>query len=188
MKKIFIGIVWLGLLGSAPVVYAQTAANPAPIEYSEQVPAEGADQHLLYQWAVEWSENHFKYTPKLDVQADQKAGTLRLWGSGKVKTATVAEKTSDVPVQFEFLFHLTGSGYEYSVGNFRVILNARQPGTTLPLDDYAAKLVTERNNERTKNDRRVRAQANSLANEVALSFRSFMNNKEAQGSNHIGMK
>lgn len=186
MKKFFAGFVLLSLLGLSPSLQAQSTA--APIEYSERVPAEGAGKQLLYQRAVSWSENNFAYSPKSDVKADPAACSLRLRGTSKVKTVTTSGKEVVIPIRFEFVFRSTDNGYEYSVGSFLLIPDTKQPVNTVALDEYTAQLAAERTNAQTKNDRRVRAQANSLASEVALSFRSFMNSKETEGDGAVGLK
>ena len=123
----------------------------------------------------------------MDVKADAAAGTLRLRGTGKVKTLD-NNKPVETMVRFEFVFRATDNGYDYNVGAFEVVPNAKQSATTIPLDDYAAQLAADRNNSRTNNDRRVRAQASSLASEVALSFRSYMNSHENESDDTVGLK
>ncbi|MBC6611033.1 DUF4468 domain-containing protein [Hymenobacter sp. BT507] len=184
MKNMFLGFLLGSLLLLSLSSFAQSAS---PVAYGEQVQATGAGRRALYQHALAWSEKEFAYTPKMDVKADAAVGTLRLRGTGKVKTLD-NNKPVETSVHFEFVFRATDNGYDYNVGAFEVVPNAKQPAITLPLDDYVAQLAADRNNSRTNNDRRVRAQASSLASEVALSFRSYMNSHEGESDDTVGLK
>lgn len=185
MKKAFLGFL-LGCLCSLPL--ATHAQSTAPVAYGEQVQATGAGHRTLYQHALAWSEKDFAYAPKTDVKADAATGSLRLRGTGRVKTLGTNNKITETAVRFDFVFRATDNGYDYNVGAFEVVPNEKQPATTLPLDDYITQLAADRNNSRTNNDRRVRAQASSLASEVALSFRSYMNSHEGESDDAIGVK
>lgn len=185
MKKAFLSFLLGFLLGLPLTTHAQSTA---PVAYGEQVVVTGAGRRALYQHALTWSEKGFTYAPKTDVKADAIAGTLRVRGTGRVKTLGNTNKPVETAVRFEFVFRATDNGYDYMVGSFEVILNDKQPGTTVPLDEYITRLAADRTNSRTNNDRRVRAQISSLASEVALSFRSYMNSNEGESDDAIGVK
>jgi hypothetical protein len=88
---------------------------------------------------------------------------------------------------FEFTFRATDQGYTYNVGSFRIYPNPKEPENSLLLTEYIAEISADKATERTKNDRRVTAQANAIANDVALSFRSFMNTMDAREDGHVGL-
>lgn len=180
MKKALYALLLGGMLLLAPQLHAQTGSD-APIGYSERVPVEAAEQSRLYTRALAWTEHQFAYAPKLNVKTDATAGTVRLTGTGRLKTVDTKGKDQELPVEFMFQFRATETGYEYSVGSFHVRPNAAQPDQVVALDEYLALLRAERSNARTHNDRRIAAQATSLASEAALSFRSFMNSQPAEG-------
>jgi len=184
MKKAFLSFL-LGCLFTLPL--ATHAQSTAPVAYGEQVQATGAGRRSLYQHALAWSEKGFAYVPKTDVKADAASSTLRLRGTGKVKTLGNNNKVVETSVRFEFTFRATDNGYDYNVASFEVVPNDEQPDTTVPLDKYIAQLADDRNNSRTNNDRRVRAQTSSLASEVALSFRSYMNSQEGESDDAVGI-
>jgi len=178
MKKIVFGLL---LSGFASLQLAQ-AQTTGPVGYSERVPEEGVSKSVLYRRAYDWVENHFIYAPKTVIQTDTIKGEVRIEGTGKVKTASPSGKLQELPVRFEFVFHTLPTGYDYSVGSFRLISDPSKPDETIGFDEFVAQLATERSNARTHNDRRVTAQATSLASEVALSFRSYMNSRPAEGA------
>ena len=178
MKKLALGLL-LSVLASLQPARAQTTT---PVGYSERVPDEGVSKSILYRRAYDWAENHFIYTPKSIIQADTTKGEVRIQGSGKVKTASPSGQLQERPVQFEFVFHTLPNGYDYRVGSFRLIPDPSKPDETIGFDEFVAQLATERSNARTHNDRRVTAQATSLASEVALSFHSYMNSRPAEGA------
>ncbi|UOR05042.1 DUF4468 domain-containing protein [Hymenobacter aerilatus] len=184
MKNSLLGFLLSSLL---LLSLSSLAQSTSPIAYGEQVQASGAGRRALYQHALAWSEKGFTYAPKTDVKADAAAGTLQLRGTSKVKTLN-NNKPVETAVRFEFVFRATDNGYDYNIGSFEVVPNNKQPTVTVQLDDYIAQLAADRDNSRTNNDRRVRAQASSLASEVALSFRSYMNSHEGESDDTIGLK
>ncbi len=179
MKKALGALMFGCLLAVAPAT--TMAQDTAAIEYYEQVTDPEPDRKALYHRALDWTEHHFSYAPKIDLRADSSKGELRVTGSGKVKTVQNSGKLQEQPVRFEFVFHAVPTGYEYRVSSFRLITSAEKPEEGLDFTEYVMQLAAERTNERTHNDRRVTAQANSLASEVALSFRSYMNSRPAAG-------
>ncbi|RYU78084.1 DUF4468 domain-containing protein [Hymenobacter persicinus] len=184
MKKVLLGIAFAGLLMVAPAAYAQESAR---IEYSEQVPSEDQGRDALYRRALDWTENHFAYGPKTDLKADASAGTVRVVGTGKVKPVTPAGKEVEQVVRFTFTFRATDSGYDYSVGAFQWVPDPKKPAELVPLADYLTQLGAEKASARTFNERRVAAQANALASEAAMSFRSYMNSIPAGAEGTVGL-
>ncbi|TGD81594.1 DUF4468 domain-containing protein [Hymenobacter wooponensis] len=174
MKNLLLGFLLCGLMLFSLSTRAQSDA-PAPVEYSERVPADGAGRSALYRRALDWTENHFAYGPKSGQKADAAAGTVRLTGTGKVKPVDNKGREQVLTVLFDFTFRANDNGYEYSVGSFQIIPDPGQPSQTKPIDVYLTELRADKNNERTHNERRVTAQANSLASEAAMAFRSYMN-------------
>jgi hypothetical protein len=184
MKKVLLGLTFAGLLLLTPAVRAQNAAT---IEYSEKVAADDQDKEVLYRRALDWTENHFAYGPKADLKFDPATGTVRVAGTGKVKPVTPAGKEIEQVVRFEFVFHATDSGYDYTVGTFSQVPDPKKPGERVPLTEYLTQLSTEKASARTFNERRVAAQANALASEVAMSFRSYMNSIPAGAEGTVGL-
>ncbi|WP_022821805.1 DUF4468 domain-containing protein [Hymenobacter norwichensis] len=180
MKYLFRGLLLAGFLSFTSVAYAQDFVA-APIEYSERVPDENADASTLYQRTLDWTENRFTYKPKQVVRTDAAKGEIRVSGTVQVKTASSSGQLQERPVLFEFVFRALPTGYEYSVGYFRVVPDIKNPTNTVPFEDFVEQLAQERHNDRTHNDRRVTAQATSLASEIAMSFRSYMNSRPAAG-------
>lgn len=180
MKYILRGLLIAGFLAFTSTAYAQDFLA-TPIEYAERVPDENAEASVLYQRTLDWTENRFAYKPKQVVRTDAAKGEIRVSGTVKVKTATTSGQTKERPVIFEFVFRTLPTGYEYSVGYFRVALDSKDPSTTVPFEEFVTQLAQERQNDRTHNDRRVTAQATSLASEIAMSFRSYMNSRPAAG-------
>jgi hypothetical protein len=183
MKKVLLGLVFGLLLGGTPA-RAQEAAR---IEYSEQVPAEEQGRDALYRRALDWTENHFAYGPKTDLKVDPKSGTVRVTGTGKVKPVTPGGKEMVQTVRFDFIFRATDVGYTYTVGGFQVAQDPKQPAVLTPMAEYLTQLSLEKGSSRTFNERRVTAQANALASEVAMSFRSFMNTIPAGAEETVGL-
>lgn len=181
MKNSLLSVLLCGLMLFSLSAYAQSDA-PAPVEYSERVPAEGAGSSALYRRALDWTENRFAYGPKSGQKADATAGTLRLTGTSKVKPVDKKAREQAITILFDFTFRASDNGYEYSVGSFQAIPDPEQPSQTMPLDAYIAQLRAEKTNDQTHNDRRVTAQANSIASEAAMSFRSYMNSQPAEGN------
>jgi hypothetical protein len=157
-------------------------AQDGIVGYSERVPDDVSDKAVLYRRATEWVENHFAYVPKTIMRADAAKGEVRVEGTANVKTATASGQLKERPVRFEFVFHTLATGYDYSVGGFLLVPDASKPNETVHFDEFVAQLAVERSNARTHNDRRVTAQATSLASEIAMSFRSFMNSRPAEGA------
>lgn len=179
MKKVLLVLLLGGTLALAPAVQAQTA--PAPVEYTERVPAEGSGRSALYNRALDWAQNKFTYAPKTGLKAVEAAGTVRVTGTGTVKQVDAKGKDVPLAVLFDFTFQATDNSYSYTVGAFQVIPDAQQPSQLVAFDEYRARLQAERGNDKTHNDRRITAQANSIASEVAMAFRSYMNSQPAEG-------
>ena len=169
------------MLLAAPKVWAQTE-EPASVEYSERVPMEGVGRTALYNRALDWSQNKFTYTPKSGLNAVEAAGTIRVTGTGKVKQVDNRGKDEPLTVLFTFSFQATDNGYSYQVSSFQIVPDPKQPSQTMEFDTYRAQLREDKNNDKTHNDRRITAQANSLASEAAMSFRSYMNSQPAEGN------
>lgn len=183
MKQYLLHFLLVGLLLFTKAAHAQESASGGPIQYSEKVLDDEAEAMVLYKRTVDWSENHFSYTPKATLKADAAKGEVRMNGTVKIKTASTSGQTQEHPVVFEFNFHaLPTGGYDYSVGFMRVILDTRKPDEMVSVEEYVTQLAMDKNNERTHNDRRVTAQANSLVSEIAMSFRSYMNSRPAPGA------
>ncbi|WP_157807673.1 DUF4468 domain-containing protein [Hymenobacter chitinivorans] len=157
------------------------------MSYTENVLAEEVGKEVLYRRALEWTESHFSYGPKTGAKADPAAGMVRVTGTGKVKPVATNGKEQEQTIRFDFVFRASDKGYEYSVGSFRLVPDPAKPDETVMLSDYIAKLAAERSNGKTFNDRRVTAQANNLASEAAMSFRSFMNTMPAAEESTVGI-
>lgn len=181
MEKIVYGMLLSGLLALAPIL-GQAQDGAAAVEYREQVAETDADPKAVYHRALDWTEHHFKYAPKTAFRADPAKGEVRVTGASKVKTVTPSGQAQERAVQFDFTFRAVPTGYEYLVGNFHYAPDPAKPDETFTFDEYVAQLVAERTNARTRNDRRITAQTSSLASEVALSFRSYMNSRPAAGA------
>ncbi|SHJ66636.1 protein of unknown function [Hymenobacter daecheongensis DSM 21074] len=184
MKKVLLGFVFAALLLTAPTAQAQDAAR---IEYSEQVPADELGRDALYRRALDWAENHFGYGPKTDLKFVPDAGVVRVTGTGKVKPVSPSGKEQPQVVRFDFAFKATDTGYSYSIDSFRLVPDPNKPTEQIPLADYLTQLSTEKAAARTFNERRVTAQANSLASEIAMSFRSYMNSIPAGAEGTVGL-
>jgi len=181
MKKVLLGLLLGGMLALAPTAMAQTN-TPAPVEYSERVPAEGSGKLALYNRALDWAQNKFSYAPKSGLKAVESAGSIRITGTGTLKQLDAKGKDQPVTVRFDFVFQANDNGYNYTVGSFQVAPDPKQPDQLVAFDEYRLQLQAERNNEKSHNDRRVTAQANSMASEAAMSFRSYMNSQPAEGN------
>lgn len=184
MKKVLLGLLVSGMLALAPGAQAQSDA-PAPVEYSERVPAEGAGRTALYHRALDWTQNKFAYGPKSGLKAEEGVGTVRVTGTGKAKKLDTKGKEQEITLLFDFIFRANDNGYEYSVGSFRVVPDPSQPAQVVSFDEYRAELRADKSNSRTNNDRRLTAQVTSLASEAAMAFRSYMNSSPAEG--HVGV-
>ncbi|GAA3919044.1 DUF4468 domain-containing protein [Hymenobacter algoricola] len=186
MKKVLLGFVFASLLLAAPVARAQDAAS-ATIEYSEQVPADDQGRDALYRRALDWTENHFAYGPTTELKFDPATGSVRVTGTGKVKPVTPAGKEQVQVVRFTFTFRATDTGYTYSVSSFKMVPDPKKPDEVVQMADYLTQLSLEKASSRTFNERRVTAQANALASEVAMSFRSYMNSIPAGAEGTVGL-
>ncbi|MCC2547334.1 DUF4468 domain-containing protein [Hymenobacter sp. BT175] len=173
MKKVLFYILTAALLSSSSTVWAQSSA---PIEYSERVPVDNTNKGSLYRRGLDWAQNHFAYTPTSEFKTDPSTGSIRVIGTSKVKPVNAAGKDQISIVRFEFIFNCTSQGYTYSVGSFRYVPDPKKnPNQTISLDEYLSELAADKNIDKSHNDRRVAAQANALASEIAMNFRSFMN-------------
>jgi hypothetical protein len=142
---------------------------------------------VLQARVLDWAQNKFAFGPQSGLKADPAAGTVRLNGMVKLKPLAANGKELEVMAQFEFVFRSSDEGYSYSVGSFQVIPNKKEPTVLISLNDYLAQLHSEKGIEKTKNDRRVAAQANARANDIALSFRSFMNSMPSIEDGNVGI-
>lgn len=181
MKNIILGLAFSGMLALAPTAHAQSSTSD-PIGYSERVPETDHDRSSIYRSALGWTENHFSYTPKKALRTDAGTGEIKLQGTAQVKTVSPAGQQQERPVTFEFVFHALPTGYDYSVGSFRLAPDVEKPEETITLEEFVTLLSMDKSNARTHNDRRVVAQANSLASEIAMAFRSYMNSRPAAGA------
>lgn len=163
------------LLLTAASALGQTP--PAAVGYHGQVLTEGMSRPRLFQRAQDWLDNRFAFGPKTEQQADAAAGTLRVTGTSKLTLAppSAGGKEQSRVVRFTFQFHLTEQGYEYDISNFYVFPDPRTPAVTVPLDDFIMQQSKDWTGSQSVNGRRVRAQATSIASEVATQFRSYMN-------------
>ncbi|UOQ53637.1 DUF4468 domain-containing protein [Hymenobacter cellulosivorans] len=186
MKKVLFGLMFVCLAATAPVAMAQTGSGTS-VSYTENVLADEVGKEVLYQRALDWAQNHFSYGPKTGPKSDAAAGTVRVTGTGKVKPVATNGKEMEQTIRFDFVFRASDKGYEYSVGSFRLVPNPQNPEETEMLSDYISRLATEKGNNKTFNDRRVTAQANNLASEAAMSFRSFMNTMPAAEESSVGV-
>ncbi|MCB2376479.1 DUF4468 domain-containing protein [Hymenobacter sp. BT635] len=186
MKKVLFGLLLAGLMSTTQAAVAQSGSGPA-VSYTETVLAAEIGKEILFRRALDWTENHFSYGPKTGAKSDAAAGTVRVTGTGKVTPVATNGKELTRVIRFDFVFRATDKGYDYSVGSFRVIPDPQKPEETMMLSDYIAQLATEKGNGKTFNDRRVTAQANALASEAAMSFRSFMNTMPAAEENTVGI-
>ncbi|GAB2963402.1 hypothetical protein GCM10027048_35460 [Hymenobacter coalescens] len=164
-----------------------TAQDNAPVEYTERVLTENYSQQTLQARAADWAERHFAYGPKTNFQSNPEAGTVSVQGTVKVKPVDAKGQNLERTARFDFTFTATDQGYTYSVANFRVVADPQQLDQLVDMSSYLALLQAEKNNDRTKNDKRVRAQANSLASEIALSFRSYMNQIPTSEDGSVGL-
>ncbi|MCA8832067.1 DUF4468 domain-containing protein [Hymenobacter pini] len=181
MKKVLLGLLMCGMMAVVPAGAWAQATPLAPIEYTERVPAEGSGRTMLYNRALSWAQNKFSYKPTSGLKANEAAGTIRISGTGTVKRVDNKGKDQPVTVLFDFTFQSTDNNYTYTVGSFQVMPDDKQPTQLVSIDDYRTQLQAERGNDKMRNDRRITAQANSIASEVAMSFRSYMNSQPAEG-------
>lgn len=182
MKKI---LPLLGML-FALLAFPAAAQDDAPIEYAERVPADSYGKATLQARATDWTTNHFAYGPKTNLRSNAD-GTVSVQGTVKLKPVDNKGQNLERAARFDFTFKATDEGYSYAVNNFRVAPDPAQPEQLVNLDAYLALLRAEKNNDKTKNDRRVRAQANSLASDIAMSFRSYMNQIPAAEDGSVGL-
>ncbi|MBC6606099.1 DUF4468 domain-containing protein [Hymenobacter sp. BT188] len=189
MKKIIVALLVSGLSLFSSATQAQGIAPTTPIAYSEKVPVEGSNSVTLYHHALLWTQEKFLYNPKSNVQANPETKEISLTGTSKIKMA--AAKTSGPEqvriLHFNFRFGITEQGYSYNVSTFRVVPDEKDPTVMVPLEEYIKQLSEERTNTRTRNDRRVTAQANAVASDVASAFRSYMNSQPVVKDGEIGL-
>ncbi|WP_215138791.1 DUF4468 domain-containing protein [Hymenobacter sp. ISL-91] len=172
-------------MSSLALSYTVRAQAPVPVSYTEQVAAEGAGRSALYTRALSWAENKFVYAPTTALVADPTKSTIRVTGTGTLKPVDARGQDQRLTVLFTFRFQATDNGYSYQIGSFEVVPDPASPSQKVPLEEYQAELRTSRSNAKTFNDRRVGAQATSLASEAAMSFRSFMNSQPT--NDHVGV-
>lgn len=189
MKKKIVGLLLSGLALIITAAQAQTVAPTSTIEYSERVLVENIGPATLYERALAWAEGPFPYAPKTDMLAQKEAEQIRLTGTSKIKMAapTASGAEQERALRFDFTFRLTEQGYTYSVNAFRVVPDTKEPAVTVPLEQYIRQLSQERSNARTHNDRRVTAQANAIASDVASTFRSYMNSQPVVEDGEVGL-
>jgi hypothetical protein len=189
MKKIVVALLVSGLSLFTSTSQAQTTTPSAPVEYSEKVSVEESNPVALYRQALSWTEGKFPYNPKTDIQTHQETKEISLMGTSKIKLAAANSSGADQEhiVRFNFVFRVSEEGYTYSVGAFRVVPNEKEPTVMVALDDYIKQLSQERANARTRNDRRVTAQATAIASDVASAFRSYMNSQPVVKDGEVGL-
>lgn len=189
MKKIIVALLVSALSLFSSTTQAQGIAPSAPIEYSEKVNVEESNAVTLYQQALSWTQDKFPYNPKTDIQANPETKEISLTGTSKIKMA--AAKISGPEqvriLRFNFRFGITDQGYSYNISTFRVVPDEKEPAVMVPLEDYIKQLSEERTNVRTRNDRRVAAQANAIASDVASAFRSYMNSQPVVKDGEVGL-
>ncbi|RTQ49735.1 DUF4468 domain-containing protein [Hymenobacter gummosus] len=164
-----------------------TAAAQDAVEYAERVPTENFSRQTLQARAADWVEHHFAYGPKTNLKTNAEAGTVSVQGTVKVKPVDNKGQNLERTARFEFTFTATDQGYNYSVGHFQVIADPQQLDQLVPMEAYLAQLAAEKNVDKTKNDKRVRAQANSLASEIAMSFRGYMSQIPTAEDGSVGL-
>ncbi|NVO32367.1 DUF4468 domain-containing protein [Hymenobacter lapidiphilus] len=182
MKKVLLSLL---VAGSLALPHAVRAQAPVPVNYTEQVVVEGAGRSALYTRALNWAEHKFTYAPTTALVADPTKSVIRVTGTGKLKPVDARGQDQSLIVLFTFRFQATDNGYSYQVSSFEVVPDPKAPSQKVPLEEYQAELRASRNNAKTFNDRRLGAQATSLASEAAMSFRSFMNSQPA--NDHVGV-
>lgn len=183
LNKVLVALLLAGSAALSGPAQAQ-ATEPEPIDYTEQVATEGAGRATLYGRALDWTQQKFGYKPTSALVAEPATGTIRLTGTGTLKPVNTRGEDQSLKILFTFRFQATDNGYTYHISSFQVVPDSRIPSKMVPFEEYRAELKADRNNEKTHNDRRLTAQANSLASEAALSFRSFMNSTPAE--DHVG--
>lgn len=183
MNKLLFSLLLSGLLTLPSAAWAQTAEFE-PVDYTEQVTVEGAGQASLYARALDWAQHKFNYAPTAALVAEPTTGVVRITGTGTLKPVDTRGQDQVLAVLFTFRFQATDNGYSYHVNSFQVIPDPKTPGQQVPFEQFRAELRTNRLNTKTHNDRRLTAQANSLASEVAMSFRSYMNSQPPE--DHVG--
>ncbi|WP_324674926.1 hypothetical protein [Hymenobacter sp. GOD-10R] len=185
MKKVILGFLFGSLLAVAAPVHAQGDSGTT-IESTEQVSSDNTAA-ALYLRALDWTENKFTKLPKTDFKSNASTREVRVTGTSKVTPVTASGKEQPMVVYFDFVFRITTQGYAYQVGNFKIVTTTGKVVETKPLEEYIAQLATDHNDAKTHNARRVTAQANSLASEVSLSFRSYMNNAPLTEEGTVGL-
>jgi len=187
MKKVVLGLFFSGLLTLAVSASAQsTTTSIEPIESVELVSSDNTAT-ALYMRALDWAENHFPKLPKTNYKADPSARTITVTGTSKVTPVTANGKEQPMVVYFDFVFRTTSQGYDYRVRNFQIVTTSGKTVETKPLEEYITLIAADHNDPKTHNARRLTAQANSLASEVAIGFRSYMNNAPAMEEGTVGL-
>jgi hypothetical protein len=164
-----------------------SASAQDAVEYTERVPTENYSRQTLQARAADWADHHFAFGPKTNYQANTEAGTVSVQGTVKVKPVDHKGQVQERTARFDFTFTATDQGYTYSVANFRVIPDPQQLDQLVGFEAYLAQLRADKNNDKTKNDKRVLAQTNSLASEIAMSFRSYMNQIPTAEDGSVGL-
>ena len=181
MNKILLPLL---LAGALAMPLATRGQAPERVDYAEKVVQEGAGRSALYTRALDWARNKFTYAPTSGLVAEPASGAIRVTGTGTLKPVDDRGKDQSLTVLFTFRFQATDNGYTYHVSSFEVLPDPANPTQRVPLEQYQTELRAARSTAKTHNDRRLGAQATSLASEAAMSFRSFMNSQPAD--DHVG--
>lgn len=176
MNKILFSLLLAGSFATPITAWSQTA-EPEPVDYTEQVVVEGAGRAFLHARALDWVQHKFTYSPTSALVTEPATGLVRITGTGTLKPVDARGQDQTLKILFTFRFQATDNGYTYHVSSFQVVPDPQIPSQQVPFEQYRAELKAIRTNEKTHNDRRLTAQANSLASDAALSFRSFMNSQ-----------
>ncbi|WP_133271469.1 DUF4468 domain-containing protein [Hymenobacter radiodurans] len=189
MKKMIVALLAGSLSLFASPTQAQSTAPSTSIEYSEKVHVEDGSAVTLYNHALSWTQEKFPYKPKTDIQVNPETKEISLTGTSKIKMAAAKASGPDQErvLHFNFQFRATEQGYSYSVGTFRVVPEEKEPTVMVLLEEYVKQLGQDRANARTRNDRRVTAQANAIASDVASAFRSYMNSQPVVKDGEVGL-
>ena len=147
--------------------------------YRWKVPAAAA----LYTRALDWAQNKFTYTPKSGLNAHRRRRHHPRDGH-RHREAGGRSGQGRAP---HGAIHLLLPGHRQRLHLSRQLVPGNIPTPKYPPSrgastSTALQLRAERNNDKTHNDRRITAQANSLASEAAMSFRSYMNSQPAEGN------
>jgi len=185
MKKVVLGLLFSSFLAVAAPANAQSEPA-APIESVEQVSSENTAA-ALYLRALDWTENHFTKLPKVESKSNASTREVFVTGTSKVTPVAANGKEQPMVVYFDFVFRTTSQGYDYRVNNFRIVTTTGKTVETKSLHEFISQIAADHNDPKTHNSRRITAQATSLASEVALSFRSYMNNAPTMEEGTVGL-